>query len=74
MKVTKVNAFKADDGTIWENEEEAITRNITDVIDCINHNCERSETDLHDDVRQWFRNYPKEIRYILTNIDKINTI
>jgi len=69
MKVTKIQAFKANDGSLWEKESEAIDDNINEVInDTFDHTCEGSSGNIVNDVKKWIRNYPKEVRYLLANI------
>jgi hypothetical protein len=67
MKTTKVTAFKANDENLYETESDAINSNIIDCINLIDHSCSDSGS-LHDDIIDWFRNHPKEVRYVLTNI------
>ena len=69
MKVTKINAFKANDGSLWEKESEAINDNINGVINqTFDHSCENSTGDIINDVKKWVKNHPKEVRYLLANI------
>ena len=71
MKVTKVNAFKSNDDSLYATEQEAINDNINMAIDLIDHNCEGSTGNLRQEVRDWFRSYPREIKYILANIKNV---
>jgi hypothetical protein len=71
MKVTKVNAFKSNDDSLYATEQEAINDNIDMAIDLIDHSCEGS-SNLRQEIRDWFRNYPKEIRYIQSTIKKVD--
>jgi hypothetical protein len=71
MKVQKVQAFQSQDGCLWENEAEAIEQNINDCISTLNHNCGNSGGDIYDDIKKWFSNHPKDVRYILANIHKL---
>lgn len=69
MKVTKIQAFKANDGSLWEKESEAINDNINELIsENLHHSCEGSNSNIVNDVKAWIRDYPKEVRYILNNI------
>ena len=68
MKTIKVTAFKANDENLYETESDAINPNITDCIDLIDHDCGSGSSSLHDDIIDWFRNHPKEVRYVLANI------
>ena len=69
MKVTKITAFKANDGTLWEKESEAINDNINELInENLHHSCEGSNSNLTNDVKTWIRDYPREVKYILANI------
>lgn len=72
MKVTKINAFKANDGSLWETESEAINDNINEIIDqTLEHTCENSNSSLTNDVKKWIRDYPREVKYILSNIKHV---
>lgn len=68
MKTTKITAFKSNDDGLHETESEAINSNIIDCVNLIEHNCDNSNGVLHDDIIDWFRNHPKEVRYVLANI------
>lgn len=69
MKVTKIQAFKANDGSLWEKESDAINDNINELInENLHHSCEGSNSDLANDVKKWIRDYPREVKYILANI------
>jgi hypothetical protein len=72
MNVEEITAFKSEDGSIWENEADAIHSNIVDSInDRLNHNCEGSSNPISEDILKWFRDHPKDIKYIQTNIKKL---
>lgn len=72
MNVEKITAFKANDDSIWEKEEEAINQNIEDIIrDNLSHDCENSDGQIRQEILLWFRDYPKDIKYIQTNIKKL---
>lgn len=69
MKVIKIQAFKANDGSLWEKESEAINDNINEIInETLEHNCENSGSSLSNDVKAWIKNNPKEVKYIVSNI------
>lgn len=68
MKITKTTAFIAEDECLYATESEAINSNITDCINLIDHNCNSDSGSLHDDIIEWFKDHPKEVRYVLTNI------
>lgn len=69
MKVTKITAYKSDDGSIWETESNAINDNINATInDTFEHSCDDSTGDIVNDVKKGVKNHPKEVRYILNNI------
>lgn len=72
MKVTKVNAFKSEDSSIWETEEEAIAQNIKDCICLLDHDCGEGSSNISYDIMIWFKENPKEVKYILANINKID--
>ena len=72
MKVQVIKAYKSEDDCIFEQEKDAINQNIDLCIENMNHNCEGSNSDIYNDVKRWFRDYPKDVRYILANIKKIN--
>lgn len=68
MKTTKVTAFIAQDECLYLTESDAINSNITNCINLIDHRCNDSSSSLCDDIIDWFRNHPKEVRYVLANI------
>lgn len=68
MKVTKTTAFIAQDECLYVTESDAINSNITDCIDLIDHDCGSGSSSLRDDIIDWFRNHPKEVKYVLANI------
>jgi hypothetical protein len=68
MKIKEVKAFMSLDGKLWNNEADAIHANIWYIIDKnIDPNNEQ-ETTIYEDIENWFRNYPDEVKYILDNI------
>jgi len=71
MKVEVIKAYKSEDGCIYENEAEATNENIDLCIQNMNHHCEGSNSNIYNDVKKWFRDRPKDVRYILANINKI---
>ena len=74
MKVEVIIAYKSEDDCIYENEKDAINQNIDLCIENMNHNCEGSNSSIYNDVKKWFRDYPKDVRYILANIGKIKDL
>lgn len=68
MKVQVIKAYKSEDDCIYEDEVSAINHNIDLCIDNMNH----SNSSIYNDVKKWFRYHPKDVRYILANIKKIN--
>jgi hypothetical protein len=72
MKVELIKAYKSEDGGIWEFEGEAVYSNIQDIIDNnLEHSCENSDTEIREDILKWFRDFPKDIKYIQANISKL---
>jgi hypothetical protein len=71
MKIKIIKAYKSDDGCIWESEQEAIDQNIDQCIDMLGHTCTNNNSNIKADIKRWFRDNPKEIRYILANINKV---
>jgi predicted Holliday junction resolvase-like endonuclease len=72
MKVEKITAFKSNDDSIWEKEGEAIHQNIEDIIrDDLAHDCENSNGQITQEILLWFRDYPKDIKYIQANIKNL---
>ena len=74
MKVQVIKAYKAEDDCIYENENEAISQNIDLCIENMNHSCNDSSSNIYMDVKKWFRDHPKDVRYILANIGKIKDL
>ncbi len=72
MNVKEIKAFKSADGNIWEEKADAINSNIEDlVIINLNHRCESSHTNITEDILKWFRDHPKDIKYIQANIKNL---
>ena len=72
MKIQQIKAYKSADDSIWETEEEAIYSNIQDIInEDLDHKCGDSHTDITEDILNWFKQYPKSVRYIQINISKL---
>mgnify|MGYP006921324533 CR=1 FL=1 len=72
MKVEKVNAFKSDDGCIWEFESDAIENNINNAIwDNMEWNNDNTNYRTPK-LKKWFKENKAKVKYILANIDKIN--
>lgn len=72
MKVELIKAYKSEDGNIWELEADAINSNIHDIIENnLEHDCDNSNTDIREDILKWFRDFPKDIKYIQSNISKL---
>jgi len=65
MKLEKINAFKANDGSIWEIEKEAIECNIDEIV---NKLWDIAIEPSNSDIISWMRQNKKEIQYILKNI------
>lgn len=65
MKVTKVTAFKDNNGQMWETEEQAIEANIENIIE------NAGLWGEYDNLKLFFKGNPKEVKYILANINKI---
>lgn len=65
MRVTKVTGYEAADGSLWETEREAIDCNINTCLDKLSH-----KPDQHE-IKTWLRDNKTDIRYILSNIDKM---
>ena len=74
MKVQVIKAYKAEDDCIYENENDAISQNIDICIENMNHDCGSGGSSIYQDVKKWFRDRPKDVRYILANIDKIKDL
>ena len=72
MKVQVIKAYKSEDDCIYEDEASAINQNIDLCVENLNHSCEGSNSSIYNDVKKWFRDHPKDVRYILANIKKIN--
>ncbi len=73
MNVEKITAFKANDGGIWEKENEAIHSNIVDLIsDNLNHSCGDSSGNITEEILRWFRDFPKDIKYIQAHVKKLD--
>ena len=71
MNVEKITAYKSQDGSIWEEEACAIHSNIEDIINNnLDHNCEGSNS-IRVDLLKWFRDHPKDIKYIQANIKNL---
>jgi len=69
MNVTKITAYKSDDGSLWETESDAINDNINATINnTFEHSCDDSSGDIVNDVKKWIKSHPKEVRYLLANI------
>lgn len=66
MKVEKVLAYKSSDGSIYLTEKEAVNDNITTLM------ANANVIDLEIELKKWFKEKPKDIKYILANIDKID--
>jgi hypothetical protein len=72
MNVEKITAFKSEDGSIWEKEAAAIHSNIEDIInDDLDHQCEGSGNNIKEEILIWFRDFPKDIKYIQANIKNL---
>jgi len=65
MKLEKINAFRANDGSIWEIEKEAIECNIDEIV---NKLWDIAIEPSNSDIISWMRQNKKEIQYILKNI------
>ena len=74
MKVQVIKAYKTEDDCIYENENEAISQNIDLCIENMGHSCNDSNSNIYTDVKKWFRDHPKDVRYILANIGKIKDL
>lgn len=68
LKVKKVEAFRSEDGCIWETEKEAIDNNINNCIPSITYD---NYSKNKEKLLEWFRNEKHQVRYVLANIDKI---
>ena len=73
MNVQKITAFKSEDGAIWEKEAYAINNNIDDAIRA-NLNCDSDSmsTSLIQSILAWFKNHPKDIKYIQAHVKKLD--
>lgn len=72
MNVEKITAFRSDDQSIWEKEGDAINQNIEDIVrDNLAHSCENNNGMLTQELLLWFRNHPKDIKYIQANIKNL---
>lgn len=72
MKVEIIKAYKSEDNNIWEKEADAINSNIEDlIIENLHHRCHDSESNINHDILKWFRDHPKDIKYIQTNIKNL---
>lgn len=71
MKITKVTAYKSNDGCIWETEQEAIQQNIDDCFG----KAEISHADDYSVVKHkilcWMKEHPKDVKYVMANINVI---
>ncbi len=65
MKLEKINAFRANDGSILETEKEAIECNIDEIV---NKLWDIAIEPSNSDIISWMRQNKKEIQYILKNI------
>lgn len=74
MKVEIIKAYKSEDECIFEKEADAINQNINICIDNLEHCCQTSDSDIYSDIKRWFRDHPKDVRYILANINKIKDL
>lgn len=74
MKVQVIKAYKSEDDCIYEEEKDAINQNIDICIEAMNHSCNDSNSSIYTDVKKWFRDHPKDVRYILANINKIKDL
>jgi len=72
MKVEQVRAFKSEDGCIWEKEEDAIDQNINDCFDKAGVNHDDGFTTIRLKIKTWMKDHPKDVKYILANIHKID--
>ncbi len=72
MKVTLVDAFQSDDGSLWETEKEAIDSNITECINKINISSGDTYSQIEDKIKFWLRDEKVSVRYVLKNINKID--
>jgi hypothetical protein len=72
MKITLIKAFRSNDGCIWESEKDAIQQNIDECFGKTNISTTDTYTAIKDKVLLWIHNNPKDVRYILNNIDKID--
>jgi len=80
MKIEIIKAYKSEDECIFEKEADAINQNINICIDNLEHCCQTSDSDyiaeaiIYSDIKRWFRDHPKDVRYILANINKIKDL
>lgn len=74
MKVEVIKAYKSEDDNIYEYENDAINQNIDLCIENMGHDCGSGESSIYADVKKWFMNHPKDVRYILANVGKVKDL
>ena len=68
MNVTKVTAFKDNDGMLWESDEEAIDSNIESCLSQININSGDSYSEAHAKIKNWIVNNKSSLRYVIKHL------
>ncbi len=71
MKLTKVTAYKSNDGCIWETEKEAIQQNIDDCFGKTEITHADDYTTIKDKILNWMKEHLRDVKYILANINII---
>lgn len=72
MKIALIKAYKSADGCIWENENDAMQQNIDDCIGHANIEHNDSYSTICNKIKLWMKNHPKDVRYILANVRKLD--
>ena len=72
MNITKVTAFKSNDGSLWETEKEALADNVETALSKMDICSNDTYTVIMDKLKNWFINNKSDVRYVLKNIDKLD--